>query len=682
MNKPMAYINISQIVLKEQPTLKEFILEITKCDGGLKSLDSEIVKIYEIQNFNGFSGYNYWIDDEMVGQLHMASLQNGWYAIYKKVYFEGELSETYSFYDQDGNFSYTTDAFSNPFEHYKSIEMDPTNPIVNHLYNILANQYELTLTAESDSKRIELFEEILNTLLKDKKAKISANKYRKDEAFTKTKDQILYLENDKVLRWSERQNIFKNLLSKRDKVVSTKKRVHAFSWLRYVLPFFFLNMGLNLELIKRRPVNNLKGLLYKYTIGKVLWFLSTVKDNLGYSIALAIYGPFTFYFITQPMNPHAMWVVGEVREAYIGTVNSLDKTFSPKASPVATPEKKVEDQVSTKLAANTKQDWDTRMSQFKAMHIAYESNLLFAERMGRLEQIETQLNFPLAVEGAWNEVNRYERAIQGTLDYVKSLDSDYKQFLNDELRRSLDAKVYLWERMSQFFIDYPYILVDQSMEQTQKNAYTGRAFVFMQKMTDSLSQYENLARPDTHVMIKKLADFYKTSKIHGNTTMENLRKNSKLFASNDIFNTDKFRSYMKRHWEILLLQQNKKQEASSFGMQSYSASIKNAIWTIQSLYSTKKDDHMVLSYKFNLENQNTQETMPYAENNEMIENLLHFITFDYVSVKKEFSENLANDKEAQLREKLINNIQKYVIQRDALLNKNKKVFVKTVTDTI
>lgn len=678
MKKAMSYIKISELVLKEHSSLYDLISEMTITKGGLDVLNSNFVQIFEINNYNGFSGYNYWIDNEMVGQLHISSLRNGEYAVYKRVFFEEELSEYYSYYDKDGNHSYTSEVFNQSFELYENIEMDPSNPMVNHLYNVLNLQYALTETGESNSLRINTLEVLLNKLLKDKKTCLSTSKYRKDEAYQQITNQILYLESDKVLRWTERQNIFDKLLEKRSQVIKTKKRAHGYNWLAYVLPFFFSNIILTLALIKKRPVNNLRGLFYKHTIGKIIWFLSTVKENLGYSIALAIYGPFTFYFITQPMNPHAMWVVGEVREVYIDTTKSIEGLFKFKES---AKEIQVQDEVSTKLAANTKQNWDTRMSQFKAMNIAYESNLLFAERMGRLEQIETQLNFPLAVESAWNEITRYQRAVNGTLSYVQTLDNDYKTFLNKELSRALDAQVYLWERMSQFFIDYPYILVDQQMEQSEKNAYTGRAFVFMQKMTDTLGQIKSLNKPQTHEMVSKLAKFYKESKIHGDSTLDTLSKNSKLFASNDIYNTDKFRSYMKRHWEILMLQQNKKQEASSFGMQAYSASIKNAIYTIQSLYSTKRDDHMVLSYKFNLQNQNTQDTMPYLENSEMVEELLHFITFDYVSIKKEFSESLENDKEAELREKLISNIKSYASERDYLLNKNRKVFAKTVTET-
>jgi hypothetical protein len=656
---------------------------MTQVEGGFKTLPAGQVDIYEIHNYNGFSGYNYWIAGKMVGQLHLSSLSNGWFCLFKYIYFENELIQTYTYYNAQGDFSHESAQFDGGYENYHGIQMDPTSPLLNHMYNILQTDYEATLEANGNSKRIQLFETILNMLLKDPELNISARKYRSDSAYHLIKKDILETENDKVLRWTERQKIYNTLLEKRQKIIDTKKRAHSFMSLTYSFPFILSNILLKLQLIKKRPTNNLKGLFYKYTLGQIIWFVKTVKDNLGYSIALAIYGPFTYYFITQPMNPHAMSLVGEVREAYISISNQVSDLFETSDEVIPTNEQK-SDSVSTKLAAIKKTDltkqnaaWKERMSNFKAMHIAHESNLLFAERMGRLEQIETQLNFPLAVEAAWNEVQRYERAVTVTLKYTANLKNDYRHFLNKELIRAKDARVYLWERMAQFFIDYPYILVDQDMEQTQKNVYTGRAFVFMQKMTDTLSKDKTLSIPATHKKIKQLADFYKKSKINAETTIERLEKNSALFASRDLYNSDKFRSYMKRHWEILFLQQNKKQEAASFGMQAYSASIKNAIWTIQALYSAKRDDHMVLSYKFNLDNQNTENSIPYQETSEEIEHLLHFIAFDYASIKKEFANNIKNDKEAMLRERLIGNIKEYVAQRDMLLQSTRTVQKQT-----
>ena len=90
-------------------------------------------------------------------------------------------------------------------------------------------------------------------------------------------------------------------------------------------------MKTKLKVIKKRPGSNIRGLTYKYTLGNLFWFVSTVKENLGYSVALAIYGPFTFYFITQPMNPHAMRAVGKLRNAYIETVTTIEDITTSKS---------------------------------------------------------------------------------------------------------------------------------------------------------------------------------------------------------------------------------------------------------------------------------------------------------------------------------------------------------------
>src|SRR5262249_33285141 len=155
---------------------------------------------------------------------------------------------------------------------------------------------------------------------------------------------------------------------------------------------------------------------------------------IGYSIALAIYGPFTFYFITQPLNPHAMWAVGKVRSGYLDTYNKVraslgvdDAVVGTAATTVATnansspakPAAPVENKLasvkpshldlllSTDVPSVDKMDWGDRMSNFKDMQIGYEENMVFAARMGRLEQVETQLNFPLIADSAYQEIERY-----------------------------------------------------------------------------------------------------------------------------------------------------------------------------------------------------------------------------------------------------------------------------------
>src|SRR5690606_34822808 len=118
---------------------------------------------------------------------------------------------------------------------------------------------------------------------------------------------------------------------------------------------------------------------------------------------------------------------------------------------------------------------------------------------------------------------------------------------------------------------------------------------------------------------------YKNEKKAEPRILGSLKKNSKLFASKDIFDTENFRSYMKRHWEILFLQQNKKQEASSFGLQSYTWSARNALWIMQTIVSAKREELPALTYKFNLNNQGTEGVVADSATTGLYESMLEFM---------------------------------------------------------
>ena len=321
------------------------------------------------------------------------------------------------------------------------------------------------------------------------------------------------------------------------------------------------------------------------------------------------------------------------------------------------------------------------MSDFKAMQIAFEANMVFAERMGRIEQMENQFSFPLTAEAAWNEIERYTAKITSDLNYFQNLDGRYKRFLNNELERAAKAKEYIWRKMAQFFLDHPYVVVDQENKQTQRDYYVGRAFIFMQKMTQSLNKVNPELIPETHLKVQELATFYQNNRKEGTSVMDNLKKNSKHFAQKDLYSSDELRQYMKRHWEVLFIQQNKKQEASSFGLQAYTWSIKNAIWILQSIYSLKRDDLLALSYKFNLDNEITSSVRPDVTVNLQYEQLFHLLSIEYVSLKKEFSHNLRGDNEAFQRETLIDQLKKFLQERDELYDAVLHVATQNKSDT-
>ena len=123
---------------------------------------------------------------------------------------------------------------------------------------------------------------------------------------------------------------------------------------------------------------------------------------------------------------------------------------------------------------------------------------------------------------------------------------------------------------------------------------------------------------------------------------------------------------MKRHWEVLFMQQNKKQEASSFSLQAYTWSIKNAMWLVQTIYSAKRSELWKLVGNYNLDNTAAPKNEADEIMNEYLANMFNNLVMEYVSVKKEMVENLPGDNEYILRENVINNIKTYLIERDNL----------------
>lgn len=658
-----AYTTLSNLVMSQAMTLDERLACVFSQNGG-KDVLPKAIQIDDVHGYNGMSGYNYWVEDELVGQLYLGSLISGTYVIFKKTYIEGQLKEVYDYYDASGNFFYQSSSLDGETVKYGSIAMDPTSPFINHIYNILYVEYEGTENNFGNTDRIKYYEELLKSFIADRRIKISIEDGVKDFAFKNIDNEILKIEADSILTWAERQSIYKQLRQVKKKIMMTKRRAHKKNYLMFDLVVMFLGYFLKFQTMRMRPLNNMKGLFHRHTMGHFYWFFRTVKQNLGLSIAMAIYGPFTFYFITQPMNPHAMWAVGKVRGAYIDMVQNISGEDKKQDL--------YQDKIATKTAAPEKakdiadSQWQKRMDDFKAMQIAYEENMVFAARIGRVEQFETQFNFPLTAEAAWMEMELYLSELEQSLKHRKLLNSEYVQFLTKEKDRTLELQTYVWYKMAQFFLDHPYIVVDQDNEQTERNYYVGRQFIFFNTMTDKLSKYADL--PKTHSQIKELAGKFKSAKLEGNSVLDTLKKNSKLFRQEDFFNTDEQRDYMRRQWEVMFLQQNKKQEAASFALQTYTWSIKNAIWIMQTFFSAKRSELALMNKKFKLSSGGGHHIRPRVGMDEYLENMFHNLAMEFISIRKEMAYTLKGDTEVKLRESVINNLKDYLIERDKLIN--------------
>lgn len=664
-------------------------------NGGVEKF-ADSIEVKRLSHFNGFSGYQYYINGKFFGHiLFGVQIYNG-PVIYRRFQQNSEFLDKYDFFDECGNYATTCDSLSASILFLENIEMDLGCPIVSHIYGLLSYEYVQASSGVSKSKLIYAFETMLRELFYEKNNPLSGKLKLKDPAIQVIYSKNLDVEVDPVLRWKERQKVISGLSQTRGKIMKTKKRVHSFSFFTYILPVIFFNIFNYIRKFTLRPISNLRGLCYKYTVGILLWFLSTVKNNLGYSIALAIYGPFTFYFITQPMNPHAMWAVGKVRSAYLYTASTISGLLGEEVSsgPVVqavsnkmsgnkkkAPKAKLYDKtiytknfspshmdilLSTDVPAVNEQPWPERMSNFKAMQIGYEEDMVFAARMGRLLQMETLFNFALIAESAWEEMQRYLIDIDKLLVDSSKYKRPFINFLNNEKERTYQLQLYIWDRMTRYFLDYKYIIMDDNSEQKYLGYYRGRQFIFMTEVTDVLSKrYKDLKKPKQYEKIEKLADFYSKLRRPGDNIIERLKNNSEFFNQKDIFSTDELRSYMKRQWEILYLLQSKAQEASNFGLDMYSWSVRNAVWILQSVYSAKIEELPSFAKKFN-HTVNSKYVLNRKVDN-LQETLFHLLNLEYVSIKKEISNRLPKDIESIQRATVIKNIQKYLVDRDKLI---------------
>lgn len=724
-----------ELLTADVPKIQPF-LETVLQDGGKKlySIDGIVTPI---RNIGGMSGFEY-MEDGIEASLTMGLILGGTgYVLRRILRNAGVTSERFDYYNVQGEISFTSDK-----EALKTVivdfhEMDLTCPILNHLYNFLSLEYKNAKEARSNTQLVHSVERFLKSIYDSKIVKIAIKDRADDPAVTNIYNKILAAEMDPVLNWEERQLVFGKYRQDLTLIVNTKLRAHRLSRLRFRALLLSKNFGNFLARFVNRPVDNFRGLLYRYTIGKVIWFFQTVKDNLGYSIALAVYGPFTYYFITMPMNPHAMQAVGKVRAAYLEAKTEIMRVLDQsevalndlkgKEAIARTPvQKVVTDSVSTQNAAPTnlkaqeaailaniiepsavvhkkgeslmvslgdgaqekatptllnmllstdsdkvnKTSWLERMSNFKQMQIAYEENIEFASRMGRLEQLETQYNFPMQIEATWEELERYNNMIFEIREKNPNLTAKMKQYLANEIDRTQQLELYLWDRMGRFILDQVYVMLDQDKEQKRNDYYVGRSFVFMEEMTNILSwRYKDLKKPEGYEKIQKLAEAYKNGRKETGTVLKNLEANSDLFKQKNIYDTKEFRSYMKRQWEILFLQNAKAEEASNMGLNMYIWSVRNTAWILQSVYSAKREE-LALLVKRDLSGTlfTPAEMLTRTKVSMLYETLLHNLTLEYVGIREEIMNRLGKDIESSQRMVVIDNLREFLSDRDKLDN--------------
>jgi hypothetical protein len=567
-------------------------------------------------------------------------------------------------------------------------------PVLNLLYQIASEDYLSSPKVATITRRLHAIERALRGVDADSRNAISFHRGFQDGAIQRIQEQIQRVEHDPVCTWKERQEMFRRLREERSLLIRTKARVHGTANRPAT---FFLKLKASLEDLKAassrfrvRPWSNALGWLESLILDPVRWFFKIVRGNMGYSVALAIYSPFTFFFITQPMNPHAMRAVGRVRSAYLGAMEEITK-FGRSTAPPA-PAQPTIDASSPSPGTPAKnptgfplsgddpkganQTWEERMSHFKAMQIAFEENLEIAPRFGRLEHMETQLNWPVTAESAWLETERFLQLTSFLVSSSRDYDPDFVTWVGREEERAIHVQLYLWDRLTRFILDHPYTLMDESREQTLVNPYNGRAFTLLRTMTHSLSRrFPGLGISANHARIFELSGKFEKTRQHGHGVLDRLWKNSPGFEQDGLPDAQKLRDRMRRQWEVLYLLENRAQEAALSGLQLYVWSVRNAIHLLQSLYSSKRADlsHLALAFKRGATPARLSSNPDFQGAESQFEALLHLLILEFASVQKELSESLPLDVEAAQRTRIIENLRSSFREREQLLRSKERL---------
>ncbi len=691
---------LTRLLTRPARTFEEMISAIA-LDGGTALLSAP-VQALPVHRSSGTVGFNYSIAAKMLAYVRVGLTTSSHWMI-QSLILDGTSSWVTHYYSADGSFAYSEGPSTQGFENIPSSTFETACPILNFLYTIASIEYPKTAEGAANTSLLHTIERILKRVELTRGESLSFNLGARDPAIVRLNEKLLKLECDPVYTWKERQTIFSKVKEERKTLIATKKRAHRSHFVSYTLPLLVSDFGNFLSRFKIRPLSNLFGLVERILLDPVRWFFKVVRGNMGYSVALAIYSPFTFFFITQPMNPHAMWAVGKVRSAYIDTTDKMKTLLgagvaASAAGATESTEPKSEQNPKSNSSSGigapagnsmpaasgpvsgmplssdrpevATQSWEDRMSQFKAMQIAYEGNLEIAPRFGRLEQMETQLNWPLIVESTWLETERYLQFLNFLKANEKDYDPAFIRFAEKEKSRAEEVQFYLWDRNIRFILDHPYTMMDETREQTQMDHYVGRSFILLRDMTNTLaSRKKGIPLPHGHDRIIALAKKFDSEYRAGGSVLDRLKNNSKIFGSRDPLNTSELRNYMKRQWEVLYLLQNHAQEASNSGLQMYNWSIRNTVHLLQSLYSTKREELslIALQFKKGLSRSKLSGNASFKQIDSQYEALFHMMVLEFTSIRKELSEHLKNDIEASQRKHLIEGLESFFQERDSLL---------------
>ena len=87
MNNAGFIKSICEMVMKRSSNLDDHIKYILENNGGRKKLKDSSISVFDVHNYNGMSGHNFWDGDTLIAQLYIGSLISGTYFIYKRTFY-------------------------------------------------------------------------------------------------------------------------------------------------------------------------------------------------------------------------------------------------------------------------------------------------------------------------------------------------------------------------------------------------------------------------------------------------------------------------------------------------------------------------------------------------------------------------------------------------------------------
>ena len=626
-------------------------------DGGLNSPHPKTAAL-PVWRTENTSGFNYAIGHEMKARIRIGLTRSGYWVIQHSSTPESGMIPAgwrSHFYGMDGRFCFSEGPSSHLFREIPKKNFEPACPVLNFLYTALWVETQNAGSGEAHRALIRSIESLLRCLPEEKIKRFSFPLASRDPALLSLDAERASIERDPHLTREEKEAHLAKIKVSIMEFLRLKRRVHGSRAMRPGRILCRLSLLRFAHTLRTRPASLLKTLLERLILDPLRWFSGVVRSNLGYSVALAIYSPFTFFFITQPMNPHAMRAVGAVRNAILEFSENTEEFLG--LGKIAAAPKGNPDLLEAKNSAPLLRDWEERMSRFKAMQISYEASLPLASRLGRLEEMETQLNWPLILGGAWRQTLLLNQSLGVLEKSPRQFSPSFRDFLRDERKRTNELLGYFFERNARFILDHANLILDPGREQERSAPRGMAALTLFQEMRQEFKQRS----PDRPPPM-------------GTREIEDISGDALLWSpggtGSGVLDAEAFRSASSRNWETLYLLQSRIQEASLAGLQFYTWSVRSAAQLLERLSSEEREELPKLEQAFKKSHRKKPASShpDFDRQEERIDLLTASLIREFNSVRPEIETALKGDSEAQERARVIEGVLRSNQARKKLLN--------------